>query len=147
LIGLIVTNFNLKNMEMRINNDGDVIISVENFKTILDAIPNNITDALIDRCRGLVSQNKQVVPTKDFYSLGKAFGTIALEWTRNDVVNIYAKLGYRSIDEDTIGVVNCPYIERMLRSDNYALTISSDGLVNRPWTLDEVRLVNEVFNQ
>lgn len=130
-------------MKITRNQDGDIVIPVHLMREILNNIPDH---EALDECRRMVEERISVFPVYiNNYSLGKKMGDSDLIWTPKDVRDVYTALG-QPVNEDLVGINTNFYIERNIRTDYAHLTISDDGVNNRPWRIDEIELINQALN-
>ena len=148
---------------------------LDNQKFIQSAPQNQIViDNYNDECRKILHQKYVFETCEDDYFLFKRYmyQDCITPWSSDDVGKVYelykdTKIIYKKpkklfsiVDDDNdddepmavdpkkaVGPEDSPWlIERSIRHDNEYLTISEDGIKNRPWKKYEIEKINKLFN-
>jgi hypothetical protein len=116
-------------LDIKRNQNNTYTITEELLKTII----NNLVESDLknDLFSALYKKYNFGLNHED-YCLYKVYNTLT-EWTQEEINLI--KMNF----PDNF------YIERPIRYDNLYLSISDDGINNRPWTEDELKLIERIF--
>lgn len=123
----------------------------------------NIIDDYNKECRAILNQKYILRTENNGYFLAKKYEnqTEDIEWTNKDMGLVYelfkdTRIIYKDKNllpldgSEGIAVKTDPtpwLIERPLRYDLEYLTISEDGLINRPWKQEEIDKISEILNK
>ena len=133
----------------------------ENYESTQQQIQKTI-DEFNRECRKILHQKLIFEKTEDDYYISKKFEyqKTSLKWTTDDVNKVKELFKSESfkykIDFDSVyGKLNnylenikpeTWLIERPLGNDYIYLSISENGLKNRPWKDEEIELIKKLFN-
>ena len=118
-------------------NGDSLSIDIDCYKAIQDNI-QNIIDFYNQECRKILHQKYVFNLESNGYGLLKKYEhqEEMIPWNGNDVDLVY------SLFEDKKSWL----IQRTIYNDYLYLTISEDGINNRPWKESEVKEINKLFN-
>lgn len=155
----------MKKIKMFKNNNGDIVIDKDYFSTIIYQLND---ERIVGYCNDVLNRKIIIEPKSNNYYITKRFQNQSniISWYdgdefikikelfKNTIIQkektktISDSLKEDRLDKSPISITDNESfkIEIGFRSEGDYLTISEDGINNRPWSFDEIDEINKVIN-